>query len=217
MNTILTLKNLCFSYFPNKPLLQQIDFELKQGEKVALLGNNGSGKTTLLQLIVGFLQPISGYIGLFGTTPHTEQDFQPLRLQIGFLFQDSDTQLFCPTVLDDVMFGVLNQGKSFQEAQTIAQETLKQLGLEKFEHTTPLKLSGGEKKLVALATILAMQPQLLLLDEPTNDLDENARQQLLELLKQLPYSMLIISHDRAFLNQLTDRAVFLTEGKLLSI
>jgi cobalt/nickel transport system ATP-binding protein len=151
---------------------------------------------------------------LFDKTPQTEQDFQPLRLKTGFLFQDSDDQLFCPTVLDDVMFGVLNQGKSPKEAESIARETLINLGLEAFVDSTPLKLSGGEKKLVALATILAMQPRLLLLDEPTNDLDENARQRLLEILKQLPQAMLIISHDKAFLNQLSTRAVSLKEGRL---
>ena len=214
MSTVLTLEQLCFHYSPNKPLLKNINFELKESEKVALLGNNGSGKTTLFHLIVGLLKPISGYVHLFGETPQTEQDFQPLRLQIGFLFQDSDDQLFCPTVLDDIMFGVLNQGKSFKEGEQIARETLSNLGLEKFADVTPLKLSGGEKKLVALATILAMQPRLLLLDEPTNDLDDHARQCLLEILKQLPQAMLIISHDQAFLNKITTRAIFLKEGRL---
>jgi len=214
MTTILTLQEIHFSYSPNKPLLTNLNFELKESEKIALLGNNGSGKTTLFQLIVGLLKPISGKLNLFGITPQTEQDFQPLRLQIGFLFQDSDDQLFCPTVLDDVMFGVLNQGKSPKEAEIIARETLSNLGLEKFADVTPLKLSGGEKKLVALATILAMQPRLLLLDEPTNDLDDHARQCLLEILKQLPQAMLIISHDQAFLNKITTRAIFLKEGRL---
>ncbi len=217
MKTLLLLEKLSFYYAQNKPLLKEINFELKQGEKVALLGNNGSGKTTLFHLIVGLLKPISGTLNLFETIPKTEQDFQPLRLKIGFLFQESDDQLFCPTVLSDVMFGVLNQGKSFKEAETIAQETLKQLGLEKFVDSTPLKLSGGEKKLVALATILAMQPQFLLLDEPTNDLDQNARQHLIQILQQLPQSMLIISHDQAFLNQLSTRSILLKEGKLFQI
>jgi cobalt/nickel transport system ATP-binding protein len=214
---ILSLEKLSFHYSPNKPLLKEINFELKEGEKVALLGNNGSGKTTIFHLIVGLLKPISGNLHLFDKTPQTEQDFQPLRLQIGFLFQDSDDQLFCPTVLDDVMFGVLNQGKSPKEAESIARETLSNLGLERFVDSTPLKLSGGEKKLVALATILAMQPRLLLLDEPTNDLDEIARQRLLEILKQLPQAMLVISHDQAFLNQLTTRSILLKDGKLFEI
>lgn len=217
MNIFLVLEKLSFYYSSSQPLLKEIDFELKQGDKVALLGNNGSGKTTLFYLIVGLLKPISGKLYLFGRTPSIEQDFQSLRLQIGFLFQDSDDQLFCPTVLDDVMFGVLNQGKSFKEAQHIARETLKKLRLEKFIDSTPLKLSGGEKKLVALATILAMQPRLLLLDEPTNDLDDNTRQHLLEILQQLPQSMLIISHDQTFLKQLVNRSIFLKDGKLLEI
>jgi cobalt/nickel transport system ATP-binding protein len=217
VNIFLVLEKLSFYYSSSQPLLKEIDFELKQGDKVALLGNNGSGKTTLFYLIVGLLKPISGKLYLFGRTPSIEQDFQSLRLQIGFLFQDSDDQLFCPTVLDDVMFGVLNQGKSFKEAQHIARETLKKLRLEKFIDSTPLKLSGGEKKLVALATILAMQPRLLLLDEPTNDLDDNTRQHLLEILQQLPQSMLIISHDQTFLKQLVNRSIFLKDGKLLEI
>ena len=217
MKPILSLQNPSFYYSPEKPLLKAINFELKEGEKVAFLGNNGSGKTTLFHLIVGLLKPISGHLYLFDKMPETEQDFQPLRLQIGFLFQESDDQLFCPTVLEDVMFGVLNQGKSPKEAEKIARETLNNLGLKAFVDSTPLKLSGGEKKLVALATILAMQPRLLLLDEPTNDLDETARQRLLEILKQLPQTMLIISHDQAFLNQLSTRSILLKESRLFEI
>ncbi|MEY3220973.1 MAG: hypothetical protein RIT27_2330 [Pseudomonadota bacterium] len=208
---ILILEQLSFHYDTNKPLLVNLNFQLNQGEKVALRGHNGSGKTTLFHLIMGLLKPKGGRLFLWDKQPQTEQDFYPLRLQIGFLFQDADDQLFCPTVLDDVMFGILNQGKSFQEAEKIAMEILRNLELEHCIEKPPFTLSGGEKKMVALATILAMQPQLLLLDEPTNDLDQRNYLKLLEILKTLPQTMLIISHDNLFLEQITSRTLFLSE------
>jgi len=214
---ILTLEKLSFHYDPNKPLLVDVNFQLNQGDKVALIGNNGCGKTTIFHLIMGLLKPKDGKLSLFGKQPQSEQDFYPLRLQIGFLFQDPDDQLFCPTVLDDVMFGVLNQGKSFQESKKIAIETLKELGLENYINRTPLTLSGGEKKMIALATILAMQPQLLLLDEPTNDLDPKNYAKLLTILKELPQTTLIISHDNVFLKEITSRTICLKKKQLFSI
>lgn len=217
INSILKLEQLSFHYDPNKPLLVDVNIQLNQGEKVALIGNNGCGKTTLFHLIMGLLKSKDGKLFLFGKQPQSEQDFYPLRLQIGFLFQDPDDQLFCPTVLDDVMFGVLNQGKLFQESKKIAIETLKELGLESYINRTPLTLSGGEKKMVAFATILAMQPQLLLLDEPTNDLDLKNYVKLLKILKELPQTMLIISHDNIFLEEITSRTIFLKEKQLFSI
>uniref|UniRef100_A0A7V4LCW0 ATP-binding cassette domain-containing protein n=1 Tax=Desulfobacca acetoxidans TaxID=60893 RepID=A0A7V4LCW0_9BACT len=128
------------------------------------------------------------------------EEHHAVRRQVGLLFQNPDDQLFCPTVLEDVAFGPLNLGKSRQEAVAIARETMAQLGLEGFEERVTYKLSGGEKKLVALATVLAMQPRLLLLDEPTTGLDEATKHRLIHLLQGLKISYMIVSHETDFLN-----------------
>ena len=130
------------------------------------------------------------------------------------LFQDPDDQLFCPTVLEDVTFGPLNQGRNMNEAMEIAQSVLSTLGLSGFEQRITYRLSGGEKRLVSLATVLAMEPEVLLLDEPTNGLDDETQQRLLEHLQSLPQAMVFVSHDRTFVEQLATRAVLLQDGKL---
>ena len=130
------------------------------------MGPNGSGKTTLFHIIMGLLTPSSGTIEFFGKPVKTEKDFRKVYKKVGLLFQDADDQLFSPTVLEDVAFGPLNLGKSKLEARNIAQNTLERLGIAHFENRVTHKLSGGEKRLVALATVLSMEPELLLLDEP---------------------------------------------------
>jgi cobalt/nickel transport system ATP-binding protein len=143
-----------------------------------------------------------------------EADFHEVRARAGLLFQDSDDQLFCPTVLEDVAFGPLNLGRTTEEARTDALRTLAALGLSGFEERVTHRLSAGEKRLVALATVLAMNPRVLLLDEPTNGLDEATETRLTELLAGMPQAMLIVSHDRRFLERLATRAVVLAEGRL---
>ena len=139
---------------------------------MALLGPNGCGKTTLLHLIVGLLRPSAGQIEAFGRQRMAEADFHEVRRRVGLLFQDADDQLFCPTVAEDVAFGPLNLGKSRDEVRRIVAGTLDSLGLAGYEHRVTYRLSGGEKRLVALATVLAMQPEVLLLDEPSGGLDD---------------------------------------------
>lgn len=212
---LIQLHHLSFRYpTQTHPLLDDVNFRLHTGEKVALLGPNGSGKSTLLQLLVGLLHPTAGDIEIFGQLRRHEKDFAPIRGVVGLLFQDADDQLFCPTVAEDVAFGPLNQGKSRAEVQTIVNDTLALLGLVGYETCTTYRLSGGEKRLVALATILAMRPQVLLLDEPTSGLDEVVTQRLTEILLQLPTAMLIVSHDREFLKTVASRTVWLRQGKL---
>ncbi len=195
------------------PVLQSADFVLGQ-ERLGLIGANGSGKTTLLHILMGLERPQAGEVRLQGTPMQGEKDFRILRNAVGFVFQQPDDQLFMPTVLEDVAFGPLNQGLSPDAARQRAEETLAALGLAGFGERITHRLSGGEKRLVSLATVLAMRPKVLLLDEPTNDLDPETRHRLLELLNGLPQAMCIVSHDWEFLHHTVQRLVVLKEGRL---
>ncbi|HYW79175.1 MAG TPA: ABC transporter ATP-binding protein [Thermoguttaceae bacterium] len=186
-----------------RPVLHECNFRLDPGQRVALVGPNGSGKTTLLHLVVGLLRPTSGRIEAFGRTRREEADFHEVRRRVGLLFQDSDDQLFCPTVAEDVAFGPLNLGQSRDEVHRTVAETLGMLGLSDYADRVTHKLSGGEKRLVALATVLAMRPEVLMLDEPAAGLDVEATERLVEVLAQLPQTMMIVSHDREFLDRTT--------------
>ncbi len=198
---LIELHDITFAY-PGapRPVFQDFHYQLLPGEHIGLIGPNGSGKTTLLFLIMGLLRPQAGSITIFGQEVKKDQDFVEVRQKVGLLFQNADDQLFCPTVLEDVAFGPLNLGKTPDEAGGIARETLARLGLHGFEDRVTYKLSGGEKKLVSLATVLAMQPQLLLLDEPTAGLDETTKHRLVHILKDLAIAYMIVSHEHDFLN-----------------
>ncbi len=179
-----------------------------------MTGKNGSGKTTLLHLIVGLVRPGAGSIEIFGKERREEADFLEVRRRIGLLFQDSDDQLFCPTVAEDVAFGPLNLGFSREEVRTIVAQTLADLGLAGYENRITYQLSSGEKRLAALATVLAMQPEVLLLDEPTNSLDEQSVGRLQEILQKLPQTIILVSHNRKLREQLTDCTLMLCQGRL---
>jgi cobalt/nickel transport system ATP-binding protein len=214
--SLFRLDDLHFAYHFGAPVLSGAHFALDAGERVALTGANGSGKTTLFHLMVGLLQPHSGTIEAFGARRTAERDFRDVRAKAGLLFQDSDDQLFCPTVIEDVAFGPLNLGASRAEARAVAGRTLEELGLAGFEDRITHKLSGGQKRLVALATVLAMKPEVLLLDEPTNALDHDTRARLTAILLGLPQAMVIVSHDADFLARMATRTVVLDGGRLSS-
>lgn len=211
---VVLLSCVSFSYGPQRPVLQGVDLRLGPGERIGLAGPNGSGKTTLLALIVGLLRPSAGRIEVLGKARASEGDFQEIRGRVGLLFQDSDDQLFCPTVAEDVAFGPLNLGFPRSEVQAMVTRSLAELGLAGYEDRITYKLSGGEKRLVALATVLAMQPEVLLLDEPAAGLDEEALRRVCEILARLPQAMLVVSHRREFLDQITRQTVRLTDGRL---
>jgi cobalt/nickel transport system ATP-binding protein len=214
---LVRFSGVSFSYGPDRPVLDEADFELRPGQRIGLVGSNGSGKTTLLHLVVGLLRPSAGEINAFGRPRRAEADFLEVRRRAGLLFQDSEDQLFCPTVSEDVAFGPLNLGKSHHEAIAIVGRTLAMLGLEQYEHRITHKLSGGEKRLVALATVLAMQPEVLLLDEPVSGLDEEVQERLLKILADLPLAMIVVSHERDFLRQTTNKTLRLGRGKLEAV
>lgn len=208
------LQDLFFAHDPARPLLAGVEFRLHPGERVALLGDNGAGKTTLLHLMLGLLRPRSGTVTAFGAERKREADFHEVRARAGLLFQDPDDQLFCPTVAEDVAFGPLNLGLSRTEARARVAVALSRVGLAGFEDRVTHKLSGGEKRLAALAAVLAMDPQVLLLDEPSNALDRTARERLIAILDSLPQAMVIISHDPDLVERLATRRVTLRDGML---
>jgi len=213
-HNLINLSNITFGYVPEMPVLQGLDFQLRPGRRVGLSGANGSGKTTLLHIIVGLLKPQAGKVEIFGQPRAAEHDFHAVREKVGLLFQNPEDQLFCPTVAEDVAFGPLNLGKTHQEAISTARQTLHTLGLSGFENRITYNLSEGEKKLVALATVLAMQPEVLLLDEPTIGLDEKTRQRVIEIIKDLDKSLVIVSHDRDLLNAATTSRCLLRNGQI---
>lgn len=215
MTALIETRDLFYRYPRRGVVLDKVDFSLYPGERVALTGANGAGKTTFLHLLVGLKKAKGGEIYAFGQLRNEEKDFVEVRAKAGFLFQDPDDQLFCPTVLEDVAFGPLNLGRSRADAISIARDTLSSLGMEGFEDRITHQLSGGEKRMITLAAVLAMDPDVLLLDEPSNALDRDARQRLLDTLQALPHAMIIISHDDDFLAQLSTRRVCLVDAQLI--
>lgn len=211
---MIRLKNVGFSY-GDKQILKGLNLEIDVADRCGLFGTNGCGKTTLCHIIMGLLIAQSGSVEIFGKQMKSESDFAGIRGRIGFLFQDSDDQLFCPTVIEDVAFGPLNLGYTPEQAKKIVRRTLKSLRLEGFEDRVTYKLSGGEKRLVSLATVLAMEPEFLILDEPTNGLDETTTERLTEILTQSSLGYMIISHDREFMEKTTNRVLKMESGQIL--
>ncbi len=214
MTVLVTLENVHVAR-AGRAVLNGATLSLAAGERVALTGPNGAGKTTLLRTIVGLERITAGRLVAFGTEPKREKEFRPVRARAAFLFQDPDDQLFCPTVLDDVAFGPLNLGLGRAGAEARARAVLARLDLAGLADRITWRLSGGEKRLVALAAILAMEPDVLLLDEPTNALDAPHREKLTDILAGLGTAMLIVSHDAGFLARLATRALALEDGRIV--
>ena len=191
-----------------------MDFALYPDRKIGLYGPNGSGKTTFFRLIMGLAAPQEGRILFHGRPLETEKDFRELRCKVGLVLQHAEDQLFFPTVLEDVAFGPLNLGLTPEAARARALETLERLGLAGFEQRLTHRLSGGEKKLVSLATVLAMKPEALLLDEPTNGLDNAARERIIQILQTLDTARITISHDWDFLERTSSQYLTIDNGRL---
>jgi cobalt/nickel transport system ATP-binding protein len=210
----IALKGVCFSYAPDRWVLRELDLAFAASDRVALLGANGSGKTTLLHVLVGLLRPGAGEVAAFGQVRRTERDFAEVRRRMGLLFQDPDDQLFCPTVAEDVAFGPLNLGRPRADARAIVDRTLESLGLAGYGRRITYRLSGGERRLVSLATVLAMEPDVLLLDEPTINLDGRSRQHLIEILAARHEGLLLVTHDLPMARRLCSRFVVLGGGRI---
>jgi cobalt/nickel transport system ATP-binding protein len=213
---VLRVEGLSFAYPQGKTVLDQLHFHISKGERVGLVGPNGAGKTTLFLCLAGVLNVPAGVIHLAGLDPALAADRRELPGRIGIVFQNSDDQLFSTTLADDVAFGPLNLGMAPAEARQRVAESLQRVGLEGMEQRAPFHLSGGEKRRAALAGVLAMRPGVLLLDEPSMFLDPRGRRELIGLLKELPGTQIIASHDLDMILDCCTRVLLLDAGRLIA-
>lgn len=203
MDYSLELKNLSFKR-DDHIIFENINLCVANAAKIGLVGANGSGKTTLLEVSAGLLEKSGGEIHLFGKKMNEMKDFDAIRGKIGFLFQDSNDQFLFPLVEDDIAFSLLNSGIHKEEAYKKVDEMLAKLGISRLKGKIVYHLSGGEKKLVALAGVLINPPKFIFLDEPTNELDAQTRLNLITILNALEISMFIASHDSEFISEICE-------------
>jgi cobalt/nickel transport system ATP-binding protein len=207
--------NLSYNYPDGTPALQGVSLQIRPGETIALIGANGAGKSTLLLHLNGCLLPLQGNLQI-SDLPVTKKNLAAIRRAVGLVFQNPDDQLFMPTVSDDVAFGPLNLGLALPEVEVRVTEALAQVGLTHLRHKPPYRLSGGEKRLAAIATVLAMHPDILVLDEPSSNLDPRSRRNLINLLHTLPHTKIIATHDLDLVLDLCPRVLILHQGRIIA-
>lgn len=212
--TFLKFVNVSYKYPAGVQALDNVSFTVHQGEKVGLVGLNGSGKSTLMLCTVALLSPDSGEIYV-DDTKITTKNYSTARKRIGLVFQNSDDQLFMPTVEEDVAFGPRNMKLDEKEVERRVEEALALTGCTELKSRAPFRLSGGQKRMVSVATILSMQPEMLVLDEPTSALDYVAQDQLTEILRNLNHTMMISSHDLDFIRTICHRVIVMKEGRVI--
>ena len=210
---IVEVKDLGFSYPDATPALLGVSFRIRHGESVAIVGANGAGKSTLLLHLNGYLTPTTGQVRI-GDFPLTRDTLQEVRRTVGMIFQDPDDQLFMSTVYDDVAFGPLNLGLPIEDVDRRVHRALETVGVSHLRDRPPHRLSSGQKRRVAIATVLSMTPDILVMDEPTAGLDPQARRQLINLLHTFKHSKIIASHDLDMVMDLCERTIILHEGKI---
>ncbi len=216
MSCSVTLKNLSYQNGGNI-LCRNIDLNITHKEKIAIIGPNGCGKTTLLNIIAGLQDKSSGTLEIFHNEIKSQDDYGPFRDMVGYLFQNSDNQFLSPVVIDDVAFSLLSSGISRDEALLKSRMILKDLGILHLENKIVYNLSGGEKKLVALAGVLVTEPKLMLLDEPTSGLDYKMQIRLVEILKDIDKSIIIVSHQKEFIDSIVDKIYEITPDGLVLV
>lgn len=214
MDKVIEIQGLSFSYPDGRPALRGVNLVVYAGENVAIIGPNGAGKSTLLLHLNGILRGNST-VKLFGLTVE-DKNLKEIRKKVGLVFQDPEDQLFSPTVFDDVAFGPINMGYCEPEVRRRVAEALQWVGMSGYEHRSPHHLSVGEKKRIAIATVLSLSPELLVLDEPTSNLDPRSKWGLIRLLKQLPITKIVATHDLDLVKALCQRIVILDEGKIVA-
>ncbi|HEX6967406.1 MAG TPA: ABC transporter ATP-binding protein [Micromonosporaceae bacterium] len=213
----LVVRGLSYAYPDGHVALRGVDLTVARGERVALLGPNGAGKTTLVLHLNGILSPTEGTVSVAGLT--IDQDRRTLaeiRRRVGIVFQDPDDQLFLPTVAEDVAFGPANLGLHGAELTARVEEALAAVGMSEHRDRAPHHLSFGQRRRVAVATVLAMRPEILVLDEPSSNLDPASRRELAEILRALPVTLLMVTHDLPYALELCDRSVILDAGRVVA-
>lgn len=211
---VIEIDNLVYTYPDGQQALRGVNLTVWEGEKVAIIGPNGAGKTTLLLHLNGILNG-DGMVRVMGLEVRGRH-LGAIRAQVGMVFQDPDDQLFSPTVFEDVAFGPLHAGLPEEEVRRRVCRALAQVGMEGFENRMPHHLSLGERKRIAIATVLSMDPAILVLDEPSSELDPRSRRSLIQLLARLPQTMLVASHDMRLVRDLCPRTVILDEGRIVA-
>ena len=208
---MIEFRNVTFSY-GEAPVVENLSFSIKKGETVGLIGANGAGKSTIMKLMLGLITG-SGEIKVDGL-PMNKENLGEIRKKIGFVLQDSDNQMFMPTVYEDMIFGPRNYGLSKEETDRRVDAVLAQLGLQSLKHRHNHKISGGEKRMAAIATILAMEPEMILMDEPSTALDPVNRRTVINTINRLPQTKLIASHDLDMILDTCQRVILLSHGAI---
>lgn len=208
------VENVCFSYEKNVPILDQITFHAHENDSIGIIGANGVGKSTLLKLLVGLNVNFEGSIRI-EEIPVEAKTLPKIREKVGYVFQDSDSQLFMSTVGEDVAFAPRNYGLPAAEVERRVQEALMRTGITALRDKHTYKLSGGEKKLASIATILSMTPDIILMDEPSAALDPKNRRNLIRILNEFEHLKIITSHDLDFIWDTTSRTILMAEGRII--
>ena len=206
--------NVSFAYEKNKPVIRSMSFRIETGEAVGLIGANGAGKSTVMKLLLGLIAG-EGRITAAGFEMNRD-NLAKIREKLGFVLQNSDNQMFMPTVYEDMMFAPLNYMVSREEAEKRVDAVLERLGLEYLKHKYNHKISGGEKRMAAIATILAMEPEAILMDEPTSALDPYNRRIVINTIRELPQTKIITSHDLDMILDTCDRVILISDGEIVA-
>ena len=212
---MIAFKNVSFAYESGRPVLKDLSFMIHDGECVGLIGANGAGKSTVMKLVLGLLFCSQGEI-LVDKLRVGKDTLKEIRKNLGFVLQNSDNQMFMPTVYEDMIFAPLNYGVSKEETEKRVDAVLEKLGLQELKHRHNHKISGGEKRMAATATILAMEPETILMDEPTSALDPYNRRLVIRIIRELPQTKLIASHDLDMILDTCDRVILLSDGKIMA-
>ncbi|MDC3277213.1 energy-coupling factor ABC transporter ATP-binding protein [Acidimicrobiia bacterium] len=211
MSKYLEITNLTYEYPDGYKALNEISFNLEEGDSLGILGPNGAGKTTLILHLNGILGEMDGSIKL-NNLEFVEDNLAEIRKTVGVVFQDPDDQLFMPTVLEDVMFGPKNFGFSEEASRKNAEEALKMVGMNDYQEKAPHHLSFGQKRKVAIASVLASKPQLLVLDEPSSNLDPSSRRELIDILLSLEISIVLVTHDLPMALEICPKSIVVNSG-----
>ena len=206
--------NVSFSYEKGLTVLNGMSFSIAEGETVGIIGANGAGKSSLLKVLLGLL-PHEGEV-LVNGIPVCKQNLPEIRRILGFILQNSDNQMFMPTVYDDMMFGLLNYGMSKQEANERVDAVLEQLDLGKLKSKYNHKISGGEKRMAAIATVLAMDPEIIVMDEPSVSLDPYNRRSVINVINSLSQTKIIASHDLDMIMETCKRVILIADGHVIA-